>query len=266
MGRGRGTRVDRSGHPRRRVHRHGLSVRDALPHRAELARTEQAAPHSRRRQPEDGRVRRLELRAGARVRLRRELRGPGDVRPVPTVLPDGRHRLPQARDDRADHHRAHRLRRRHAAGPSTRRQPVARTQRGAADRGCRVLDRGDRGAGTDRELGSAAGAMSAPHEMAAGASDAVVPELAALGTADHTVVGERHGRRDYVIRRLLVGADVAGIVLALLVTAAVDPFSGPNLDIVAWGFVTLPMWIVIFKLYGLYDRDLKRVSHSTVDD
>jgi exopolysaccharide biosynthesis polyprenyl glycosylphosphotransferase len=26
------------------------------------------------------------------------------------------------------------------------------------------------------------------------------------------------------------------------------------------------MWIVVFKLYGLYDRDLKRVSHSTVDD
>ncbi|MEA2431559.1 MAG: hypothetical protein QOI19_2032 [Thermoleophilaceae bacterium] len=108
--------------------------------------------------------------------------------------------------------------------------------------------------------------MSAPHEMAAGASDAVVPELAALGTADRTIIGERHGRRDYIIRRLLVGADIAGIVLALLVTAAVDPLAGSNLDVVAWGLVTLPMWIVVFKLYGLYDRDLKRVSHSTVDD
>ncbi|HEY0633011.1 MAG TPA: hypothetical protein VGC98_13225, partial [Thermoleophilaceae bacterium] len=108
--------------------------------------------------------------------------------------------------------------------------------------------------------------MSAPHEMTAGASDAVVPELAALGTGARTVVGERHGRRDYVIRRLLVGADVVGIALALLVTAAVDPLPGPNLDIVPWGLATLPMWIVVFKLYGLYDRDLKRVSHSTVDD
>jgi exopolysaccharide biosynthesis polyprenyl glycosylphosphotransferase len=26
------------------------------------------------------------------------------------------------------------------------------------------------------------------------------------------------------------------------------------------------MWLFLFKLYGLYDRDLKRVSHSTVDD
>ena len=107
--------------------------------------------------------------------------------------------------------------------------------------------------------------MSTPQEMAAGAADAVVPELAALGRADHTVVGERHGRRDYVIRRLLVGADVLGILLALVVTAAVDPLRG-SADVVLWGLVTLPMWIVVFKLYGLYDRDLKRVSHSTVDD
>ena len=28
----------------------------------------------------------------------------------------------------------------------------------------------------------------------------------------------------------------------------------------------MPVWILILKLYGLYDRDLKRVSHSTVDD
>jgi exopolysaccharide biosynthesis polyprenyl glycosylphosphotransferase len=108
--------------------------------------------------------------------------------------------------------------------------------------------------------------MSAPHEMAAGAPEAAVPELAALGTRARTVVGERHGRRDYVIRRLLVGADVLGIVLALVVTAAVDPLAGSNLDVVLWGLVTLPMWIIVFKLYGLYDRDLKRVSHSTVDD
>jgi exopolysaccharide biosynthesis polyprenyl glycosylphosphotransferase len=107
--------------------------------------------------------------------------------------------------------------------------------------------------------------MSAPHEMAAGTADAVVPDLAALGTADRSVVGARHGRRDYIIRRLLVGADALGVVLALAVTAAVDPLGGSG-KVVVWGLVTLPMWIVVFKLYGLYDRDLKRVSHSTVDD
>ena len=29
---------------------------------------------------------------------------------------------------------------------------------------------------------------------------------------------------------------------------------------------TIPLWLVIFKLYGLYDRDIKRISHATLDD
>jgi exopolysaccharide biosynthesis polyprenyl glycosylphosphotransferase len=30
--------------------------------------------------------------------------------------------------------------------------------------------------------------------------------------------------------------------------------------------VAIPVFLVVFKLYGLYDRDMKRISHSTVDD
>ena len=44
---------------------------------------------------EDGRLRRHEHRAGPGLRLRRELRGPGDVRRVPAHLPHRRHRLPR---------------------------------------------------------------------------------------------------------------------------------------------------------------------------
>jgi exopolysaccharide biosynthesis polyprenyl glycosylphosphotransferase len=68
------------------------------------------------------------------------------------------------------------------------------------------------------------------------------------------------------MRRLLVSADVFGIVLALAVAAAIDELPGSDLNVVLWGLVTLPLWVVLFKLYGLYDRDMKRVSHSTVDD
>ena len=32
------------------------------------------------------------------------------------------------------------------------------------------------------------------------------------------------------------------------------------------GPALLPAWILIFKAYGLYDRDLKRISHRTLDD
>jgi exopolysaccharide biosynthesis polyprenyl glycosylphosphotransferase len=93
------------------------------------------------------------------------------------------------------------------------------------------------------------------------------PEAVALGTAAGTVVSARHGHRDYVIRRMLALADVFGIVLAFVVAGAVDPAADASgTRVVLWGLATIPMWVFVFKLYGLYDRDLKRVSHSTVDD
>ena len=99
-----------------------------------------------------------------------------------------------------------------------------------------------------------------------------LPALAAQEAQDlransGSVVATRHGHRDYVIRRLLLLADICGIGLALVVAAAVDPAAQTSsIHVVLWGLATLPMWAVVFKLYGLYDRDLKRVSHSTVDD
>src|SRR3954451_19988130 len=105
--------------------------------------------------------------------------------------------------------------------------------------------------------------MSTPQEIAAH-SEMAVPDI---GLAlPRSVVAERHGRRDYILRRLLVGADLCAIVVAFAVAAAVDQLPGSDMNVVLWGLVTLPMWIVVFKLYGLYDRDLKRVSHSPVDD
>ena len=71
--------------------------------------------------------------------------------------------------------------------------------------------------------------------------------------------------RDFVLRRLLVLADIAGVVAALAV-AMVFFSTGERLNGLFWGLVTLPLWILVFKAYGLYDRDSKRVSHSTVDD
>jgi exopolysaccharide biosynthesis polyprenyl glycosylphosphotransferase len=32
------------------------------------------------------------------------------------------------------------------------------------------------------------------------------------------------------------------------------------------GICLVPLWIVLFKVYGLYDRDANRINHSTVDD
>jgi exopolysaccharide biosynthesis polyprenyl glycosylphosphotransferase len=75
------------------------------------------------------------------------------------------------------------------------------------------------------------------------------------------------GGRDATVRRLLAFADVLAIGLALtLATRLAVTAVHSGVSRLAWGLLTLPAWILIFKAYGLYDRDGKRVSHSTVDD
>ncbi|MGI8904366.1 MAG: sugar transferase [Solirubrobacteraceae bacterium] len=75
----------------------------------------------------------------------------------------------------------------------------------------------------------------------------------------------RAAGRDSVLRRGLAAGDtiafLAALALALLAPGRPDP-GGRFL----WGLAAVPLMIVLFKLYGLYDRDVKRISHSTVDD
>ncbi len=33
-----------------------------------------------------------------------------------------------------------------------------------------------------------------------------------------------------------------------------------------WGLASLPVWVVLFKAYGLYDRDMKRINQTSLDD
>jgi exopolysaccharide biosynthesis polyprenyl glycosylphosphotransferase len=86
---------------------------------------------------------------------------------------------------------------------------------------------------------------------------------APAGERTPQVVSGRHAARDAAMRRVLALADVlgilAGLTIALLVTAH-------HVDQFLWALATLPLWIVIFKAYGLYDRDVKRISHGTLDD
>jgi exopolysaccharide biosynthesis polyprenyl glycosylphosphotransferase len=76
------------------------------------------------------------------------------------------------------------------------------------------------------------------------------------------VVADRYRPRDQARRRMLAGADVLALSLALAIAFG----RSEGWDSVAWGLATLPGWIAIFAAYGLYGRDLRRVSHSTVDD
>ena len=85
------------------------------------------------------------------------------------------------------------------------------------------------------------------------------------GATLRSVVTGSYGRRDYWLRRMLALGDVGGITVALLVAALVGSRTGVS-EFVLWGVLTLPAWLLIFKAYGLYDRDMKRVSHTTMDD
>ncbi len=82
-------------------------------------------------------------------------------------------------------------------------------------------------------------------------------------------------RRGWLVRRALVAADAIGLTLAFIAAQlsfdpqgrpaaafdAVEPLSELGLFI-----LTLPIWIVVARLYGLYDRDEQRTHHTTVDD
>ena len=78
-------------------------------------------------------------------------------------------------------------------------------------------------------------------------------------------------RRGWLVRRMLLLADVVGLVGALLVAQwlapavdSADAYS-PGREILAF-LLTIPAWVVITKLYGLYDHDDERANHSTADD
>jgi exopolysaccharide biosynthesis polyprenyl glycosylphosphotransferase len=79
-------------------------------------------------------------------------------------------------------------------------------------------------------------------------------------------------RRGWLVRRALLLADVLGLasafLLAELVSAPATP--GPNAVSRTTEFVlfvlTLPLWVVVAKLYGLYEHDEERTDHSTSDE
>jgi exopolysaccharide biosynthesis polyprenyl glycosylphosphotransferase len=78
-------------------------------------------------------------------------------------------------------------------------------------------------------------------------------------------------RRGWLVRRALLTADIVGLVSALLLsewvvnrhnrTGAFDA----RQEILVF-LATLPGWVVIAKLYGLYDHDEERTDHSTADE
>ena len=78
-------------------------------------------------------------------------------------------------------------------------------------------------------------------------------------------------RRGWLIRRVLLTADVVGLTLAFVVVDARvrRQHGGRHVSTtreLLLFLAALPVWIVLAKLYGLYERDEERTDHSTIDD
>ena len=92
---------------------------------------------------------------------------------------------------------------------------------------------------------------------------AIVPEFGAYST------GAR--RRGWLMRRLLLIADVIGLLCAFLLAIALSaPAPIVNAVDLRWEIAlfvaSLPLWVLLSRVHGLYDRDEERTDHSTVDD
>ncbi len=89
-------------------------------------------------------------------------------------------------------------------------------------------------------------------------------ELGYVGRRE-SVVADRYGRLDWVLRRLLAGSDVLGLSGALLLSGLISGRHDLG-QFLLLGLPTLLVWVLLLRAYGLYDRDAKRINHSTVDD
>ncbi|MGH2883792.1 MAG: hypothetical protein ACRDPA_14035, partial [Solirubrobacteraceae bacterium] len=89
---------------------------------------------------------------------------------------------------------------------------------------------------------------------------------------EHRRTAKHMGRRGWLVRRSLLVADLVGLIAAFAIAELFFRSYGSSgnrfgdVAEVAIFLCTLPGWIVVAKLYGLYDRDEERTDHTTVED
>src|SRR5581483_120040 len=77
-------------------------------------------------------------------------------------------------------------------------------------------------------------------------------------------------RRGWLMRRMLLIADVVGLLVAMLLAEAVTwTHSARGTDLrteVIVFILSIPFWVVAAKTYGLYERDEERTDHAGTDE
>ena len=78
-------------------------------------------------------------------------------------------------------------------------------------------------------------------------------------------------RRGWLVRRMLALADVFGLTVAFVFSLLMFAGEGQSNTVsdateILIFLLTVPLWLVAARLYGLYDSDEERTDHSTADD
>ncbi len=71
-------------------------------------------------------------------------------------------------------------------------------------------------------------------------------------------------RRAALLRRALGTSDLLAVTLALAI--ATQTSSSTDTGNFFWAAIVTPLWLVVFGVFGLYDRDHRSIQHSTIDE
>ena len=98
------------------------------------------------------------------------------------------------------------------------------------------------------------------------AFDGRAHEMANSGGHATRLVSSRYRDRDFLLRRLLLIADLSGVVIALFLAFALSNNDAHAWRDGTWFLLTLPLWAALFRIYGLYDRQMRRFEPTRIDD
>jgi exopolysaccharide biosynthesis polyprenyl glycosylphosphotransferase len=98
--------------------------------------------------------------------------------------------------------------------------------------------------------------------------DLADPVAAMDGHTRGLLARRRAERRSWLVPRSLILADILGLTIAYLIVTLAWGGRGAfgSLQELLVFALTLPCWVVVAKLHGLYSRDHIRAAHATTDD
>ena len=101
------------------------------------------------------------------------------------------------------------------------------------------------------DLASGAATIAAPAEPSSESRVGALPRLAS------------NEWRESLLRRMLASGDILAVVFGAL---WIGFFAGGSVSAFFWVVALVPVWVILAKLLGLYDRDQRALRHLTIDE